>query len=402
MYHHTMLFRWLAFVLVFAAPVSVVSAERTVEVRDDASLRAALTAARPGTRIRIAPGRYRPGVWVENLRGAPEQPIVIEGSDPANPPRFEGGAEAWHLSDCVGLTLRNIAVRGQTGNGINVDDGGSYRTPARHITLENLQIADVGPQGNHDAIKLSGVDDFVVRDCTVEGWGGQAIDMVGCHRGLVEGCTFRGKPGFSQHTGPQTKGGSSEITIRRCLLDNAGSRAVNLGGSTGLPFFRPPGALCEAKAITVEGCTFLGSQAPVAYVGVDGAVVRYNTIYRPTKWVLRILQETNERGFAPCRNGHFQGNLTVFRRADVQVFANIGPNTRPETFTFADNFWFCEDRPEASKPVLPTRESGALHGIDPQLAALDGGVFQPRNPQASPFGATAWRPGIPSEKSQEY
>ena len=75
----------------------------------------------------------------------------------------------------------------------------------------------------------------------VEGWGGQAVDMVGCHRGLIDSCTFRGKPGLSQHTGPQTKGGSHEVTIRRCLFDHAEARAVNLGGSTGLRFFRPQG-----------------------------------------------------------------------------------------------------------------------------------------------------------------
>jgi hypothetical protein len=125
-------------------------------------------------------------VWAANLQGTVQQPIVIEGSDEKNPPLFEGGTEAWHLSACAYLTLRNIAVRKQTGNGINIDDGGTYETPAHHITLEKLHVADIGPQGNHDAIKLSGVDDFVVRDCTVEGWGGQAVDMVGCHQGLIE------------------------------------------------------------------------------------------------------------------------------------------------------------------------------------------------------------------------
>jgi len=386
----------LALTLLLGA-TSASAADRPVLVRDDASLRAALRTARPGTHIRIAPGRYRPGVWVANLQGTVEQPIIIEGADEKNPPMFEDGAEAWHLADCAFLTLRNIAFRKQTGNGINVDDGGTYQTPAHHITLEKLHVADTGPRGNHDAIKLSGVDDFVVRDCTVEGWGGQAVDMVGCHRGLIDGCTFRGKPGFSQHTGPQTKGGSRAITIRRCLFDNAGARAVNLGGSTGLRFFRPRGTLYEAKDITVEGCTFLGSEAPIAYVGVDGALVRYNTIYRPGKWVLRILQETTEKGFAPCANGRFEHNLVVFRQAEVQVFVNVGPNTRPETFKFADNLWFCEDRPQASRPVLPAAESGGVYGVNPRLAAPAEKLFRPKNTQAARFGATAWKPATPNE-----
>jgi len=368
---------------------AVPAAEQVVRVRDDNALRTALRGARPGTRIRIAPGQYRPGVWVEKLVGTHKQPIIIEGEDPERPPRFEGGGEGWHLSDCAYLILRNIAVRGQTGNGINVDDGGSFDTPAHHIILEGIRVSDVGPQGNHDAIKLSGLDDFKVRDCILEGWAGQAVDMVGCHRGLIEGCTFRAKEGFSQGTGPQAKGGSSEILIRRCTFLDAAMRAVNLGGSTSLNVFRPQGALYEAKDITVEGCVFSGNHAPVAFVGVDGAVFRYNTIYRPRKWVIRILQETTQPGFVACRNGRFEHNLVVFRREDVRVFVNIGPNTQPETFQFAENLWYCEDQPAASKPQLPTAETSGVYGVDPNLEAPDRGRFKPQNRRAAGFGAQA-------------
>jgi len=366
------------------------SAGGVVDVTDDAGLQAALRRAAAGTRIRIAPGRYQPGVFASGLKGAPNRPIVIEGADPEKPPLFEGGQTGWQLSDCEHVTLRNLAVRGQQANGINIDDGGSLETPARHIVLERIRVADVGPQGNFDGIKLSGVDDIAVRDCTVEGWGGQAIDLVGCHRAVIENCTFRGRPGFSQSTGPQTKGGSNQIVIRRCLFLDAGSRAVNLGGSTGLAYFRPRGALYEARDICVEGCTFVGSQTPVAFVGVEGAVVRYNTIYRPGKWVLRILQETNQPGFAPCGNNRFERNLIVYRRGDVQIAANVGPHTRPDTFAFADNLWFCEDRPEASRPDLPAAETGGAYGVDPRLDSPDDHRFRPQNPQAARFGASAW------------
>lgn len=374
----------------------LVLAAGVVDVNDDASLRTALGGAGPGTVIRIAPGRYQPGVFAAGLKGTRERPIVIEGAEPGRPPLFEGGKVAWQLSDCEYLTLRNMAVRGQQANGINIDDGGSFDTPTHHLVLDAIRVSDVGPQGNFDGIKLSGVDDFTVRDCTVEGWGGQAIDMVGCHRGVIEGCTFRGKPGFSQGAGPQTKGGSSQIAIRRCLFLDAGGRAVNLGGSTGLAYFRPRGALYEARDICVEGCAFVGSQAPLAFVGVDGATVRYNTIHRPNKWVLRILQETTEPGFAPCRNGRFERNLVVFRRAEVQVHVNIGPHTRPDTFRFADNLWYCEDRPGASRPDLPVAEIGGLYGVDPRLRSLADGKFRPENPQAAEYGDLAW-PGPAAE-----
>jgi hypothetical protein len=286
--------------------------------------------------------------------------------------------------------MRGISVRGQRHNGINVDDGGDFDTPSHHIVLERLRVTDIGPKGNFDGIKLSGVTDFFVRRCQISGWGGQAIDMVGCHRGVIENCVFRGKDGFSQTTGPQTKGGSSDVAIRRCTFLQAGDRGVNIGGSTGLPYFRPKGARYEARDVTVEGCTFVGSQAPIAFVGVDGAMVRYNTFYRPGKWIMRILQETTEPGFVACRNGTFTRNLVVFRSDEVRVAVNIGPRTQPETFRFVDNFWFVQDRPASSQPELPTQETGGVHGLDPRFRAPRRLDFTPTNKQAARYGAVAW------------
>ena len=366
------------------------AAAREVRVADDAGLRKALAEARPGVRILLAPGKYKPGVYVSGLRGTAEEPIVIEAADPKDKPVFEGGAVALHVSGCDRLTLRNLSIRGQTNNGLNIDDGGKADSPSRHIVLEGLHVAEVGPKGNRDGMKLSGLDDLVVRDCTVEGWGGQAIDMVGCHRGLIERCTFRGKPGFTQDSGVQAKGGSADITVRGCTFINAGQRGVNLGGSTAMKVFRPLGAKYEAKDITVEGCRFVGSLSPVAFVGVDGADVRYNTIYRPERWVVRILQETTEPDFVPSRNGRFERNLIVFQRARVQSVVNVGGKTEPGSFRFRENFWFCEDDPGRSRPQLPTPEEGGVHGTDPGLKiGADGAPSDPSSSAAKAHGAGA-------------
>jgi hypothetical protein len=373
--------------MLFAA--GAIADTQTVTVSDDASLRTALRHLSPGRRIRIAPGNYRPGVYVSGVHGNREAPIVIEGADPHRPPLFEGGGEGWHLSDCSYVVLRNVAVRGQRSNGINIDDGGSYDTPAHHILLESLHVADIGPTGNHDAIKLSGVDHFTIRRCRIEGWGGQAIDMVGCHDGRVHDCEFRGKTGYSQHTGPQTKGGSSNVTVEKCRFIEAGGRAMQIGGSTGLAYFRPQGVLYEAKNITVRRCVFVGSDAPITFVGVDGAVVQNNTIFQPRKWVLRILQENINAGFAPCRNGRFERNMVVFHGDRVRVFVNIGPHTAPQTFQFVDNAWYREDRPAASRPNLPTTEIRGLYGINPDFAAPHSGDFTPRNPRIRRYGSHA-------------
>lgn len=346
---------------------------------------AALAAAEPGAIIAVEPGVAPGGIYVEGVHGTEGQPIVLRAADPDDPPVLEGGGVGMHLAEVSWLTIDGLRILGASGNGLNIDDGGSFDTPAHHITLRNIVIDDIGPEGNRDGLKLSGVVDFLVEGCVLRRWGsdGSGIDMVGCHRGLIVDCRFEHDPA-SMGSGVQAKGGSSEVTIRRCAFTHAGSRAVNIGGSTGLEFFRPAPQGYEAKDITVEGCTFVGSMAPIAYVGADGATVRHNTLYHPGRWALRILQETTGDGFVPCRNGAFTDNIVVFRSSDwASGGVNIGAGTAPETFHFARNLWYCEDDPAASHPALPVAEVDGVYGLDPLLI----------DPAAGDFGLQSGSPG---------
>lgn len=358
-----------ALLLVLASGAAIAD---TVTVRDADALRRAVREAKPGRTVLVAPGEYAGGLWFENVNGEAGKPVVVAGADPKNPPVFRGGGEAMHFAGARHLELRDLAVEGSTANGISVDDAGRRDGSTHHVTIRNVRFTGIGARGNEDALKLSGVDDFRVEACAFERWGaggGSAIDMVGCHKGTIESCTFRHPEAANA---VQTKGGSASVTVRKCRFDDAGSRAVNIGGSTGLEFFRPPldkPPFAEARDIVVEGCTFAGSDAPVAFVGVDGAVVRFNTFYAPRRWAMRILQETTADGFVPCRNGEFSRNVVVFRSDRwSEGGVNVGGGTDAATFRFEGNVWFCADAPARSKPRLPSAEKDGVYGTDPKLA----------------------------------
>src|SRR6185503_10558721 len=104
----------------------------SVLVRNNQELRDAAARARPGTVIRVAAGEYHGGLELAGWRGEPGRPIVLAAADPKEPPVFRGGGSALHLIDAEHVELRDLVVAGATGNGINVDDGGSFETPSHH------------------------------------------------------------------------------------------------------------------------------------------------------------------------------------------------------------------------------------------------------------------------------
>jgi hypothetical protein len=360
--------------IVWFTALSLSASAEEIMVKGDEELQRAITSLKDGTTLKIKPGDYRGGWSVRGIRK-----LTVEAADPANPPHFKKGNVGWQFSRCFDLTVRNLQVSGQHNNGLNIDDGGLRDQPVTGVTLSGLKVSDIGPRGNFDGIKCSGIDDLVIKDCEVSGWGGQAIDFVGCHRALISNCRFFGKPGFSQTTGPQFKGGSSEVVIERCFFKNAGMRPIQAGGSTGMAYFRPPGAKYEARQITIRDNTIVGGMCAVSFTGVDGATFARNIIVQPDKWVLRILQETSASGFPPCRNVRFERNVIVFDRAKVRGVVNIGANTAPKTFRFEKNLWYAADRPARSKPNLPVAETGGIDNLDPEL---DAKTFRPAAPRA--------------------
>ena len=220
----------------FGLGIPAVQAAEVI-VRDDSSLRQALRVCEDQTVLKIGPGQYSGGYSVREVKH-----LTVEALDSKDPPKFVGGNAGWHFSSCPNLTLRHLHISGQQHNGLNIDDGGQPDRPATDITLEKIEVSEIGPKGNCDGIKCSGLDRLTIRECSIRGWGGQAIDLVGCHDVLIALCHFEGKEGFTASAGVQAKGGRFNAIVEQCEVVDAGGRAINGGGSTGLEFFRPHGS----------------------------------------------------------------------------------------------------------------------------------------------------------------
>lgn len=337
-----------------------------------ANLSAAVAAVLPGDTILIHGGTYAGGLFFNNLQGQPGQWITIK-SAPGATVVFEGGNNAIQLSDPAYLHIQGITFQHQTGNGFNVDDGGTYDTPAHHVIFDDCLFQDISASGNNDLLKLSGLDSFEVRNCRfINGAaGGSGVDMVGCHYGIIENNYWENQGSNSI----QAKGGTAWIRIRRNFFRDGGQRTLNLGGSTGLAFFRPDTAHYEAAYLQVFSNVFVGSWAPVAYVGAVYVEVVNNTFYKPENWVIRILQETVDPDrFIECGDNTFINNI-IYLDHNLGTETNIGPDTRPETFLFSNNLWFNSAVPNWSGPDIPVSDPNQIVNEDPDFVHPDADDF---------------------------
>lgn len=333
--------------------------------------------AQPGDVIVLMNTVHSDASTIERLTGRADAYITITGRGPELT-RIEG-QRGLHFIQPAYVRIENLAMSAQSGNAINIDDGGTVTEPAHHIEVRNIRFERIQATGNIDYLKLSGVDSFLVENIVMTDGaaGGSGIDMVGCHNGLVQRCRFE-RMGSNAI---QVKGGSRFITIRQCMFVDAGQRAINLGGSTGLPYFRPPDATSEASDLLVYSNIFIGGVTAFGYVGCERVRCVNNLIMRPTRWVFRILQENvDPQRFVPCRNNMFRNNVVVFD-AQIATHVNIGPNTEPITFTIENNLWYNSGNPSNSRPQLPVTEVAGIYGENPGIIVL-GDSISIGNPSA--------------------
>ncbi|KAJ6248181.1 hypothetical protein M0813_17843 [Anaeramoeba flamelloides] len=318
--------------------------KNVVVVTTDDDLSEVINGAEPGDQLILPKKTYTGTFSFSGIQGTAENPIWIIGSG-SHETVISGRMQ---FSESQYLILRNFELKDSTSNGINMDDSGKYdEVVNHHVIIDNLHVHNIGGTDNLDCIKLSGLYDFFITNNKI--WdgssGGSYVDMVGCHDGFISNNEFGDETENSQ-THVQMKGGTINITVNSNVFKNAPQRGVNMGGSTGADFFRPPISQeynYEAKWLRVVNNVFDHCYAPVAFVGCVECLVSNNVLYYPENWALRILQETTELSgvtFESCRDGVFANNIILFEDS-MSRFCNVGSNTESTTFKFENNLWYC-------------------------------------------------------------
>jgi hypothetical protein len=347
-----------------------------------------------GTAISIHAGTYPGRTFLVRLHGTEAAPIWIMGAPGESRPALRGGVEGLHLVQPRYVIVQNLEILETDDNGVNVDDGDDMANPdaARFIIFRDLDVHDTGrrPSGIANCLKISGVNDVAVLSSRFARCGGEAgsgavgVDGVGVHTAIVAFNRFV-STGFGAL---QFKGGSADIEIRNNRFEDTGWRGVNMGGSTGETVFRPPlnpsGMNYEAARVRVSANLFSGSETAAAFVGCVDCEFTHNTVVDPSKWVLRILQETvtNDRfRFAPASRGLIAGNIFYFRRAEANAGEdiNVGAGTDSGSFSLAENVWYAHDNPAESRPRLPAfagTQTRSIVGVNPGLVNAGAGDFR--------------------------
>lgn len=290
----------------------------------------------------------------------------------------------WHPQYIV---IKNLSFGPFTLAAIYIADGGTYcrTTPTHNITIDSCDFYG-GPNGERHALKITGLDSMVLKNCTFRNMVQNGVDGVGVHYAHAYNNDFTdcGNAGFSN------KGGSSYNLIEKNIFHDT-NYGVLIGQQTDMDQFRPPfGTLdadgdtmfYEAKDIEVYRNLFMNVYEPIKWDCAHGGKVNNNTFYSPNnygtappaygiKYIAEIHQNRYHDGTSNpswtrstySHDGEFKNNICVFGR----TYNNNGPinvqtaYTIPESFTFANNLWYCTD-PTAR--VLPNWEG--LTGDPPQ------------------------------------
>lgn len=388
----------IAFVAITVAPA--MATQHLVRPGTDWSLLAARL--QPGDEILLMPGEHMPA-HLHGLAGTAEQPIVIRGLDPENPPTIRGGSFGLRLGKPAHVRIEHLIVRGASIHGIAID-GVAAPPPAFRgtepeatggIVLNAVQVLETGPRGPRHAILLRRIDDVRATGCRIEAWAGSAIEIVGCRDVRIEGLEARGRSGFEQESGVRIHGGSRSVLISGARIHDAGLQAICVGGATtdrdrAVPIDpeAEAGSAWEAESVRVERSLLVGGLCSIALLHARSVVLEHLTLLDPAEALLSLRPgQRDDPRFGLVERVRFDGGLASWKPGTIRWLLHCPPGTPLSGIELGENLWWCPGFAGPDSGLGPWPGTVALPqvtGLDPRLDAEG----LPQAPEARIFGHT--------------
>jgi hypothetical protein len=419
--------RWIAGMMVactVALGLSAASAHATTHlVSPGHTWPAATKNLRPGDEILLLPGEHRPAV-LQSVHGERELPIIVRSADMKNPSVIKGGHIGLQLSNCRNVIVRNVVIAESTLCGMQLDarlgdvvdelsgavkpeaslavehmtETGSAESPETQpgsILVEGVMFRKIGPKGARHGVSMLRQKGVRVVNCTFEGWGGAAVEVVASRDVAVQECVLSGTAECTQFDGIQVRAGSEDVRIEANSFQNAGVHAVRIGGQSKLDEFSPPlpettdtvemGTIFESSRVTVMHNIIVGSDCAVALSHARRCQVRNNTIVTPREMVFAAAREQEDPRFSDLDSCLILGNLVTWEAGTVSgLFLSTLP-LRRQQLALDVNLWWTEDCNERHGPMTKFAvedHAEQLWETDPRLDDR----FRPRQDDAQLYG----------------
>ena len=339
--------------------------------------------ANPGDEIILMPGTHRAGT-LKGLQGEPGRPIVIRSLQPEKPSVIEGEGYGIRLLDPRHVTVRDLVIRSARVHAVEIN-GGAAAEDVAGVLLERIRIEHPVEAGERHAVVLRHIDGVSISQCTIEGWSGSAIEIIGAREVTVETSRFRGRESGGELSGVRIRGSSEDVHVTGSRFERCGDQAVSIGGSSAIEDVRSVPTtdtestpLYEASRIEVSDCVMVDGRSAVAFINCTDAVVRNCAVHRPRRVVLSVRREQVDPRFGDATGCQFEQNLIRWEPGDITSLGHGGGDVSLEGLTLGENLWWTADWETAAESLGPFPGTVAF----PQITDVDPAIDDYLRPQA--------------------
>jgi len=379
----------IAAVCAFALPDVALATQHLVGAGDDWEQLESRVG--PGDEIILMPGTHH-FATLRGLRGEAKRPIVIRSLQPEKPSVIEGEGYGIQLLAPHHVVIRDVVIRNARIHAIEVDGTTNDDAPTGHVRIEQVRIEHAVEPGERHAVMLRHIDDVRMSRCTIDGWSGSGIEIVGATDVEIVSSRFRGRESGGELSGVRMRAGSADVRVLSCRFERSGDQAVCIGGASKIEDLRsaPPtdaesGTLYEASRIEVGDCVMVDGRSVVAFISCDQAIVRNCTARRPRRVVLSVRHEQTDPRFGHASRCRFTDNLITWESGDITALGHAGANAAFDGLELGENLWWTPDWAVVSESLGPfpgTLAFPQVTDIDPELDAS----LRPATQLAASFG----------------